>query len=231
VDQESLFSVFPFCIAFIAGISKLRYCGIIPNLTGSWLEKQFRESSAMKRVVLKTMFQFVAKHAWMRFVFSWGNIVVEIILPAAIMVFTECWQLQLAFHGMEILFHLSIFLLLGPNFSRYCLMHVLALNPLGYVKIFAKHDIQQRPMLPVQRWDWMRVIYAIVILMGWWGVQFMSDILHILGIVSWNIKVNPYFPFPELSMFAVPVDSASTQFRIAFLCTALSFITLMVNMI
>jgi hypothetical protein len=200
------------------------------NLTGSWMEKHFVDS-LKHRAILKTMFTFIGNHAWMRLVFSWGNIVTEVILPAAIMVFTECWQLQLAFHGMEILFHLSIFLLLGPNFARYCLMHVLALNPLGYVKQFAKHNIQQKPLLlmhSTERQDWMRVIYAIVILMGWWGVQFMSDILHILSLVPGNQRINRYFPFPELSMFASPT---TPNFGIAFLCVALSFIALMVDMI
>lgn len=201
-------------------------------MTGSWL-LHFLNPSNEHRAVLQSLFKFARNHAWVSCVFSWGNTIMELVLPVGIMLFTECWQMQLAFHGMAILFHVSIFLLMGPNFSRYCLMHLLALNPLGYVKQFAKCDKQRRLSLapPVQRQDWLRVIYAIAILLGWWQAQFRSDILHILGRAPWNHLINSFFPFPEMSMFAYPADSVSTNFGIGLLLTALSLLILMVTMV
>ena len=43
-------------------------------------------------------------------------------------------------------------------------------------------------------------------LFGWFRVQLLSDIEHLLGRVEQKKKRDPYFPFPEFSMFASVFD-------------------------
>jgi len=210
-----------------SGISKFRYLGIIPNLTGSWLWGDFGKGK-LHRAVWKSLFSFIGDHHWVMFIFSWGNIVLEIILPMLLMLFNEIRLVQWAFHFVAIMFHVTIFLLLGPNFMRYCLMHLYAVDIPAYFSCFSTSDRPVAVSRPIKM-DWGRIVYSIIILFAWWYVQFNSDVMHLTGQQSWKTRINSYWPIPELSMFAKPKDSANIY--IAFIFSVLSFFTLAIDMV
>ena len=185
-------------IYLFSGVSKIRYIGIEENVTGEWLVQHLEPSP---RTVLPHLKEFFLKHSSMHVGMSWGNIVVEIILPILIMVRPAApifWRNL--FHVGCILFHVAIMLLLGPNFARYCLMHILAMNPLGVLTDTTSQQVSRIP----KSMDWFRVGFAVFTLLAWYRVQLLADVTHLLGWLKWNQHRNPYFPFPEMSMFALP---------------------------
>ncbi|KAL7545413.1 hypothetical protein ACHAWF_008760 [Thalassiosira exigua] len=213
-------------IYLFSGISKFRYLGIIPNLTGLWLWSHFRKNQ-LHRAAFKSLFSFIGRHHWVMAIFSWGNILIEIVLPMQVMLYNEAQLVQWAFHAIAIMFHVTIFLLLGPNFARYCLMHLYAVDIPAYVSCFSTNDQRVRIYRP-NKMDWGRIGYAIVILFAWWYVQVNSDVMHLTGQENWKTRINPYWPFPEFSMFAKPKDNVN--FYIAFVLSVLSFATLAIDM-
>ena len=221
-------------IYLFSGISKFRYLGIIPNLSGSWLWVVFRKGS-LDRALFKKLFTCIGNHHSLMLIFSWGNIFIEMILPVLLMLFNEIEMVQLMFHFIEILFHLTIFVLLGPNFLRYCLMHLYALDILRYIPCFATKrrgvsTVVTTKYLPkATHMDRARAIYSVAIVLGWWYSQFTSDWLHISGQQSWTKRINSYWPFPELSMFAKPRDSPNAY--VGLFLTILSFAVLLATML
>mmetsp|Transcript_24746 Transcript_24746/g.54740 ORF Transcript_24746/g.54740 Transcript_24746/m.54740 type:complete len:878 (-) Transcript_24746:146-2779(-) len=210
-----------------SGISKFRYLGIIPNMTGSWLWGDFGHGK-LHRAVWKSLYTYIGSHKFVMFIFSWGNILLEIILPMVLLFYNEIRLVQWLFHFVAIMFHVTIFLLLGPNFTRYCLMHLYAVDILSYFPRFANGTRRSTVSSPTKL-DWGLVIYTVLILMAWWYVQFQSDIMHLIGMQDWKTRINSYWPIPELSMFAKPKDSANVY--IAFVFTLLSFVCLVLEMV
>ena len=223
-------------IYLFSGICKIRYKGIRSNLTGEWMRHIFENTDKKKkdRVHLLFVHNYISEHSTVAAcLMSWGNLVTELILPICIIPWTDVWQLQLVFHAAEILFHVSIFMLIGPNFVRYCLMHMLAANPLGYIEQLRERKGKKEPTLACMHettlteiciGDWIRVGWAIFMLGGWWYVQFKSDYFHFSGIAPLDRRVNPYFPFPELSMFAKPTENVNITAGFA-----LTFVTALVQ--
>ena len=175
-------------IYLFSGISKFRYLGIIPNLTGSWLWGDFGKGK-LHRAVWKSLFSFIGDHHWVMFIFSWGNILLEIVLPMCLMLFNEIRLVQWAFHFVAIMFHVTIFLLLGPNFTRYCLMHLYAVDIPAYLSCFSTSDRPVTVSRPNKK-DWGRIVYSIIIMLAWWYVQLNSDVMHLTGQQNWKTRIN-----------------------------------------
>lgn len=159
------------------------------------------------RSVTPGLYKFIRDRQWAMAFFSWGNVVIEYILPLMVVLWIENPILLGLFHFSCILFHISIFALMGPNFTRYCLMHLLAWNPLGgfgFKKQTVSTDPAITPIGPVTWLDKVRAGFTAYCMIAWFYVQFISDIEHLMGKVGFMERRNPYFPFPELSMFAKP---------------------------
>jgi len=159
----------------------------------------------IRRSVAPALYTFIRDRTWAMALFSWGNVVIEYLLPLAMLLWIENPILQALFHLSSILFHVSIFVLMGPNFIRYCLMHLLAWNPLGGFGYKPRPPTEVSiPQEPTTWLDKLRAVITFYCLIAWFYVQFISDIEHMRGNVDRMDRRNPYFPFPELSMFAKP---------------------------
>eukprot|EP00965_Chrysotila_dentata_P128977 4263761-Pleurochrysis_carterae.AAC.1 len=102
---------------------------------------------------------------------------------------------------------------MGPNFCRLALLDLLAADLVPVAVLISTHgvrDAAQRilvladappPLAPPTAADAARALVAIATLALWFSVQLSSDFEHILGRVSASVKPNPYWPFPEMSMF------------------------------
>ena len=194
-------------IYLMSGISKLRYVGILANLNGRWLWELF-EPKKRKYASWTFLRDLLYNHKILLAFMSWGNLVLEIFVPLALLLRLESKLLRMSFHGIALAFHISIFFLVGPNFGRYCLLHILACDPpLGwFARKRSSSAIATSDRLSGRSiGDWLRVGVAMVVLVGWFRVQILSDIQHILGQVEHKKKRDPYFPFSEFSMFASAV--------------------------
>ena len=193
-------------IYLMSGIAKIRYVGILTNLNGRWLWELF-EPNSRKYAAWTSLRNLLYNHKILLTFMSWGNLVLEIFLPLALILKLESALMRTLFHGIALAFHISIFFLVGPNFGRYCLLHVLAFDPIGWFRVRAGAT-KLGPSVTIIRssgrtiGDFLRVGIAILFLFGWFRVQLLSDIEHLLGRVEHKKKRDPYFPFSEFSMFA-----------------------------
>jgi hypothetical protein len=218
-------------IYLFSGVSKFRYKGFWPQFTGSWMLSAFTKGG-IKRSISPTLYKFIRDRNWAMAFFSWGNVVIEYLLPLAVVVWIENPIVLGLFHFSSIIFHISIFVLMGPNFTRYCLMHMLAWNPLGGFG-FKKQQVSTNPAVtpigPVTWLDKVRAGFTAYCMIAWFYVQFISDIEHLLGKIDFMSRRNPYFPFPELSMFAKPkhpnYTCAMILMLISLACYVLVFFT------
>ena len=196
-------------IYLMSGIAKIRYVGILTNLNGRWLWELF-EPNSRKYAAWTSLRNLLYTHKVLLTFMSWGNLVLEIFLPLALILKLESAVLRMSFHCIALAFHISIFFLVGPNFGRYCLLHVLAFDPIGWFRIRAgATEIGRSVTLRSpsrSKGDFIRVGIAMLFLFGWFRVQLLSDIEHLLGRVEHKKKRDPYFPFSEFSMFASVVD-------------------------
>jgi NADH dehydrogenase FAD-containing subunit/predicted DCC family thiol-disulfide oxidoreductase YuxK len=209
-------------IYLFSGVSKFRYKGVMSNLSGHWIHHVFRGGS--NRSAFPALYRFIGEHKWASMFFSHGNIVVEYLLPLAVMLWMDNWIVLSLFHVSCILFHVSIFLLMGPNFLRYCLMHILAWNPFGWCcKQRAKTDNSLSALGPsTTRLDWFHAVVTVYVIVSWFWVQVISDFQHLTGRLDPMKRRNPYFPFAELSMFAAPTKTAN--FLAAFVLVVIAAI-------
>lgn len=214
-------------IYLFSGVSKFRYKGFWPQWTGSWMTSAFTKKG-MRRSVFPGLYQYIRSHQWAMALFSWGNVVVEYILPLAMLLWIENPILQGLFHVSCILFHVSIFSLMGPNFIRYCLMHVLAWNPLGGFGFKPRKESDTvTPVEPITWLDKLRAGITYYCLFAWFWVQFISDIEHLMGKIDRMERRNPYFPFPELSMFAKPKHPNYTCALILLIISVVCYVLVM----
>ena len=196
-------------IYLMSGIAKIRYVGILTNLNGRWLWELF-EPNSRKYAAWTSLRNLLYNHKVLLTFMSWGNLVLEIFLPLALILKMESAVLRMSFHGIALAFHISIFFLVGPNFGRYCLLHILAFDPIGWFRVRAGAT-EIGPSITLRspsrsKGDFIRVGVATLFLFGWFRVQLLSDIEHLLGRVEQKKKRDPYFPFSEFSMFASVVD-------------------------
>ena len=176
------------------------------------------------------------------------------------MLFNENIFVQWAFHFVAIMFHVTIFLLLGPNFTRYCLMHLYAVDIPAYLSCFSTRDRPVTVSRPNKK-DWGRIVYSIIIMLAWWYVQLNSDVMHLTGQQNWKTRINsceyyriilfslqhfisdfrltfdPHFPLSLFTDWPIPELSMfakpkdSANIYIAFIFSVLSFFTLAIVMI
>mmetsp|Transcript_14718 Transcript_14718/g.42392 ORF Transcript_14718/g.42392 Transcript_14718/m.42392 type:complete len:408 (+) Transcript_14718:1-1224(+) len=196
-------------IYLMSGIAKVRYVGILANLNGRWLWELF-EPKKRKYAAWTFLRDLLYNHKILLTFMSWGNLVLEVLLPLSLILRLESKLLRMSFHGIALTFHISIFFLVGPNFGRYCLLHIVACDPIGwFVRGMPREELNAGTTSRLtgrSMGDCLRVGVAMLFLFGWFRVQILSDIEHILGRVEHKKKRDPYFPFSEFSMFASAVD-------------------------
>ena len=227
--RRVLYAVVLIPIYLFSGVSKFRYKGFWPQFTGSWLTSAFTKAG-MKRSVFPGVYQYIRSHQWAMAFFSWGNVLIEFLLPLAMMIWMENPIIQALFHLSSILFHISIFALMGPNFIRYCLMHILAWNPFGWFgfKPPSKTTTDATMNLgPVTWLDKLQAGITFYCLWAWFWVQFISDIEHLTGKIDFMERRNPYFPFPELSMFAKPKHPNYTCAILMLIASLIAYVYVM----
>lgn len=181
-------------IHLFAGICKLRYKGLASNITGEWISKLFEGQS--DRSALPTVHLFIGDHRWAAAFFSWGNLIIEFVLPLAVVLWMENGVARALFHISSILFHISVFLLMGPNFARYSLFHLLACDPLAWCCQKQAERDRSVVILPITWRDWFRAGITVYVLVSWFWVQVFADVLHLTGKLDPKKSRNPYFPFP-----------------------------------
>ena len=79
------------------------------------------------------------------------------------------------------------------------------------------------------RADMQRAAVSMLVMIAWFGIQFTSDYTHLIGQLKPTEKRNPYWPLPELSMFADPRrHGAAPDFRVSgalVVCSLLAFLS------
>ena len=123
----------------------------------------------------------VAASPFLCMMLSWGNLVVELALPLMVLLAStkarDEWRRRLTvdvFAASLVLFHLSILVLMGPNFLRMVPLLVLACDPLR-----REDNAPPAHALPVGRLDAVRGIVPVVVLAWWWAVQARADYLGV----------------------------------------------------
>ncbi|EOD10045.1 hypothetical protein EMIHUDRAFT_105441 [Emiliania huxleyi CCMP1516] len=118
-------------VYLFSGISKVRY-------SGDWLlavrgDKYGLGDEKVVRAPLAEVSLYIARSPWLCMLFSWGNLLVELALPVALLYLLarreRGWRLRVVlplFVFGAFGFHASILLLMGPNFLRMFPLLVLA---------------------------------------------------------------------------------------------------------
>ena len=151
---------------------------------------------------------------------SLGNLALEFFAPLGVFLSVPFSCTEGFFRALLCLlaffFHLSVFLMLGPNFVRHCMLVIVAcVNPLSP----GLHCLATREPTITSQYnldlltigDRVRGVAATLILLGWFGISIHSDISHLLGHTPPHKKTDPIWPISEMSMFAKP--SADVSFR------------------
>lgn len=198
-------------IYLFSGISKIRYLGLADNfLTGDWLKEAMKWSRTNQAFPRLTS---LAK-AFPCFM-SISNQFIETIQPLLVLFFDGHRGLMLA---AALAFHISVFILLGPNFIKLILLLVFAADPLASFSTTTldekKMETQQTKKKNPLR-SRIQAVYGALVVFGWLRVQFITDYLHLSGQLKYDERHNPYFPFPELSMFAIPQHRDTQNYRVA----------------
>jgi len=125
-------------VYLFSGISKVRYSGVLHQITGDWLlavrgDKYGLGDEKVVRAPLAEVSLYIARSPWLCMLFSWGNLLVELALPVALLYLLarreRGWRLRVVlalFVFGAFGFHASILLLMGPNFLRMFPLLVLA---------------------------------------------------------------------------------------------------------
>ena len=195
-----------------AGFSKLRYEGWHSNISGRWIVPIMKKTSRASYPELNKWITHApgvfGSAPWPCMLMSWGNLVVELVLPfMATMSLTEGRRSSIVrwlFTVGAVLFHVAVFLMMGPNFLRQIVLFILASNPLQCLE---KSEAPKPPMLVEQAsiGDRLRGIYGIFIFAMWWRTSWCSDVDHLTGRTPWNKNHrDPFFPFSNFDMFAIP---------------------------
>jgi len=221
-----------FPVYLFSGISKLRYWCVPSNLSGDWMLHALRPGV---RSVYPPLNAWLVKQPAACALFSWGNLWIEFVGPLLVVALPaghESANAQLATFASIVrlvylascaAFHVSIFLLLGPNFLRLALLLALAHDPLARRRDHCYLDVSQEPpepTTPITRADHARAALATSLIIFWFAVQVQSDLDHLSGKTPRTERHNPYWPLPELSMFTKP--GAGSDFVLGLALTGIS---------
>ena len=197
-------------VYLFAGLCKLRYMGIATNMSGGWLVSVLQDKH---RAIFPALNEWATRapailgftKPWPCMLMSWGNLLVEFILPLLCMMTTNqgimSSFIRLLFFFSAISFHLGVFLTMGPNFMRQVVLIILACNPLYIFRCESGTSSERFVTLPTYG-DRLRGALGFAILVAWYATQMWSDLDHLAGRLPLAQHHNPYFPLPELSMFA-----------------------------
>eukprot|EP00913_Durusdinium_trenchii_P021079 g19808.t1 len=207
---------------WFAGLSKIRYAGLLHNFSGAWVKGplQYKMDDSLvtgfSAWLLGQPGILGSTVPWTCVLFSWGNFLVEIVLPVAAMLsMTEGpvrSKIRLTFLILAVSFHVGIWILMSPNFIRSVLLLIFATNP---ASLFDAEDkaaekqslastegserLQQSAALVG---EYLRAIYGMAMWTGWNLVQLLSDYDHLAGNMEPKAHHDMYFPFSEFPMFA-----------------------------
>ena len=223
-------------VYLFAGLCKLRYMGIATNMSGGWLDIVLRDKH---RAIFPALNEWATSapgilgftKPWPCMLMSWGNLVVEFVLPLLCMMTTNqgimSSFIRLLFFFSAISFHLGVFLTMGPNFMRQVVLILLACNPLYIFRCESGASSERFVTLPTYG-DHLRGALGFAILVAWYATQMWSDLDHLAGRLPWAQHHNPYFPLPELSMFAN--GSKNSNYKMSCLSLIIMFLALIGKM-
>jgi len=223
-------------VYLFAGLCKLRYMGIATNMSGGWLVSVLQDKH---RAIFPALNEWATRAPgilgfttpWPCMLMSWGNLVVEFILPLLCMMTTNqgimSSFIRLLFFFSAISFHLGVFLTMGPNFMRQVVLIILACNPLYIFRCESGASSERFVTLPTYG-DRFRGALGFAILVAWYATQMWSDLDHLAGRLPWAQHHNPYFPLPELSMFAN--GSKNSNYEMSCLALIIMFLALIGKM-
>lgn len=221
----------PFYLA--AGLSKLRYAGYRRQLSGSWLVQDgvLGAHLVYLRASLPTLHELSLHTRGILVLMGTGNTALEFAIPLLLLLTRPRSRLALGARlllvALAVPFHVTILVMVGPNFSRHAILVLMAAaDPLGLVARAASrtssptpraaltatrlgsplppHLPPPPPLPPTTPLDVVRGLVATAMLAGWLGIQIASDALHLLGNLPFSAKFDPYWPLTEASMFARP---------------------------
>jgi hypothetical protein len=207
--RKYLYVAVLFPLYLSAGFCKFRYKGVRSQFSGSWIRKVLKNN---KQSFFPEINRYVTNHAWASAFFSWGNVVVELILPLITLLrLDSCRRTRMSFHAVCILFHATIFLLMGPRFLEINLLHFfLGADPLSALRVRMIAPKLERQEISSVAWDkWLGRVQlgiAFYAIFGFFWVQFRSDVEHLMGTVHRLERRDPIFPFSEYPMFAFPSE-------------------------
>ena len=214
-----------------SGLSKVRYAGVWTQFSGEWMR---RELAPTPRSIYPTLNGWLLRTSAfglpLTALMSWGNLAAELLLPLCVLLTSASrGRLAAACRALFLVsaasFHLAIFALIGPNFSRHLLLLLFIANPLGAVPFHESIGFRGQltvfqscasssPLSPAAaaggRLSGLRVAMGFCLLAAWLGVQLWSDAAHLLGFVPWAQLYNAHWPLPEYSMFARPTQPCYT---------------------
>ena len=208
-------------VYLFSGMSKIRYIGLRRQLTGAWMveDSVLGSASMFLRSSLPSLNELVLHAPGGLTLMSLGNLAVEVVAPIGVLLsapFSTAESIsRAAMCLLALTFHSLVFLQMGPNFVRHCILVVIVLDPLSVVahksRPCATDTDYSSGLSPPATADRLRGAAATAVLVSWFYVQIHSDLSHLLGHTAPNQKIDSYWPIPEMSMFAKP--SAEVSFR------------------
>ncbi|CAJ1390972.1 unnamed protein product [Effrenium voratum] len=217
---------------FFAGVTKLRYEGLWSNISGHWLLGEFK--AVLPAGIASWMSSapaILGSTPWPFTLMSWGNLIVELVLPLLAMLSANEGPTQAAvrliFCLAAISFHVTVYLVMGPNFLLQIPLLIFANNPL-YLLTASERSEKPREVAP-SLGDRFRGVYAMVILILWYRAELMSDVAHLTGETAATSKHDSSFPFPEFSMFIMP--GANSNFHLSCGILVVAFVILLMKML
>eukprot|EP00913_Durusdinium_trenchii_P000971 g897.t1 len=194
------------CYLF-AGFSKIHFHGLRTNLTGGWLVgvidgKKGAAPGFVGFVAFLRSAPGILGSAvpWPYMCMSWGNLLVELVLPIAAMLSMKPDKLSTLIRVTFCLaaagFHVLVLLLKGPNFMHNIVLLIIACNPLCLFDLGrappgaqtedpSKSADRGSQRQQLASWgDRFRSAYAMIILLLWYGADFQNHWNHVTGQVG-----------------------------------------------
>ncbi|CAK9040308.1 unnamed protein product [Durusdinium trenchii] len=239
------------CYLF-AGFSKIHFHGLRTNLTGGWLVgvidgKKGAAPGFVGFVAFLRSAPGILGSAvpWPYMCMSWGNLLVELVLPIAAMLSMKPDKLSTLIRVTFCLaaagFHVLVLLLKGPNFMHNIVLLIIACNPLCLFDLGrappgaqtedpSKSADRGSQRQQLASWgDRFRSAYAMIILLLWYGADFQNHWNHVTGQVPIKDRSEMLFPFPSFNMFTYGGKEPNPQLSCGLF--VLAFVALLLKML
>jgi hypothetical protein len=189
-------------VYLFAGISKMRYMGVLSQFEGGWMAQIVSDN--IQRSTWPAISKWIMETPLAQIFMSFGDVAFQDVLSLLTLFYglhrssRIAWALRNLYCLVGQTFHFINLVLIGPNFIRMSLLLLLAANPFGIASAEKGKQIEAA----LTKLDYFRGGFATFVLCYWIGLQIIPSLRHVAGFAhGLPVDDDPYWPIPALNMF------------------------------